>query len=308
MEIHPPCWKRVRKPMSQEGFVFANTVINSIDAIVGYWDCDLRCQFANTACAMWFGRSPHDIPISKFLGPSYETSLPYILGVLKGEPQAFDCDITLPDGTIRHSLAAYYPDIVDGAVRGFSVHMVNITKMRRLEFELENCNRRARLLATRDFLTGFPNRYSLIDRVSALLSQAASSGEMVGIVSMDIDGFKEINETYGHDTGDAIIREIARRMKNAVHPTETIVRMSGDEFLLLKPGIDVALEANYAIYRLLKTVQQPLQYDRASLTPSLSFGIAVYPLNGTNASELLVNADRARRQAKKLGHVPPSVI
>jgi diguanylate cyclase (GGDEF)-like protein len=290
--------------MSQDALGLANKVINTIDMVLGYWDRELRCQFANTACATWFGRSPHDISLNELLGPLYELSLPYIRGALKGEAQAFECDIMLPDGSIRHSLASYYPDIVDGTVRGFSVHLVNITKTKRLEFALENCNRRARLLASHDFLTGLPNRYLLIDRISDLILNAESSGELVGVVSMDIDGFNAINETYGHNAGDAIIKEVARRMKNTIHLGETVVRISGDEFLFLTTGIRAALEVNAATDRLLKTVQRPLQFAQMSVTPTLNYGIAIYPLNGSNPSELLKKADRARRHAKRFdrGH------
>jgi diguanylate cyclase (GGDEF)-like protein len=294
--------------MSQDALAFANKIINTIDVVLGYWDRELRCQFANTSCAMWFGRSPHDISLEELLGPLYESSLPYIRGALNGEAQAFECDILLPDGSIRHGLASYYPDIVDGTVAGFSVHLVNITKTRRLEFALEDCNRRARLLASHDFLTGLANRYLLIDRISELILTAASSGELVGLVSMDINGFNAINETYGYDAGDALIKEIARRMKSAILSTDTVVRMSGDEFLLLVTGIRVALEINAAIDRLLRNVQRPLHFTQMSLAPTLSYGIAIYPLNASQPSELLQIADKARRDAKRLGRRHRSVV
>jgi len=288
-----------RTVMAGEAPEIAARLVNTVDAIMGYWGCDLRCQFANAAYETWFGVSPSEmlgIPMGRLLGASYEAELPYLLGVLNGEAQAFEREITLPSGAIRHALVSYYPDVVEEVVRGFSVHIANITKVKRLEFELEKCQRRAGLLATHDFLTGLPNRFLLMDRISALLSQGEKSGELVGIVSMDIDGFKNINETFGYDEGDGILREIARRMKGAVLPKETIVRMSGDDFLLLTRGTHPT-EVNLSISRLLDAVQQPLQYARASITPSLSYGTAIFPQNGTSAPELLANADRALKQA-----------
>jgi diguanylate cyclase (GGDEF)-like protein len=285
--------------MASEDLESAGRVINTVDAIMGYWDCDLRCRFANAAYETWFGISPREmlgIPMGRFLGASYQAELPYLLHVLNGEAQAFEREITLPSGAIRHGLVSYYPDVVEGVVRGFSVHIANITRVKRLEFELEKCQRRAELLATHDFLTGLPNRFLLMDRISALLSQGEMDGELVGIVAMDIDGFKSINETFGYDAGDGVMREISRRMKGAILPKETVVRMSGDDFLLLTGGTHPT-EVNLAISRLLDAVQQPLQYASASITPSINYGAAVFPLNGTSASELLATADRALKQA-----------
>lgn len=294
--------------MAQDTLAVANRVINAVDAIMGYWDSDLRCQFANVAHEAWFGipaREMLGISIGKFLGASYEATLPYILGALNGEAQAFEREISLPSGMVRHCLVSYYPDVADGTVRGFSVHIANITRVKRLEFELDKCQKRAGLLATHDFLTGLPNRFLLMDRISALLSQAETGGEMVGIIAMDIDDFNKINETYGYDEGDGIIREVARRMKIAMQPGEVVVRMGGDDFLLLTKRTHAALEVNFAINRLLNAVQQPLQYTRAVLTPSLSYGTAIFPLNGTSPSELLASADRALGQAKQFGNNRP---
>jgi diguanylate cyclase (GGDEF)-like protein/PAS domain S-box-containing protein len=295
--------------MSDETLVLANKVANAVDSLLGYWSSNLRCRFANSAYEMWFGKSSHEmlgISIDEFLGASYELSLPHIRGALNGEIQVFERTITRPDGTICHCLASYYPDVDDGTVLGFMVHAVDVTAMKQLEFELDKCKKRAERLASHDFLTGLPNRYLLIDRISGLLSQAESSGTLLGIALMDIDNFRRINETYGHDVGDGVLREIARRMKGAIHPTETVIRMDGDEFLLLTPGLRSAVEASVAISRLLRAVQQPLQYGGAAFIPTLSFGNSLFPLNGSDASELLTRADRDLVQSKKFGNSSPA--
>ena len=290
--------------MPDETLVLANKVANTVDSIMGYWSSDLKCRFANSAYETWFGKSQDEmlgISIDEFLGASYEITIPYVLGALKGEVQMFERTITRPDGTLRHCFASYHPDIADGTVQGFTVHEVDVTAVKRLEVELKQCEIRAERLASHDFLTGLPNRYLLIDRISALLSQAESSGTLLGIVLMDIVDFRLINDTYGHDVGDAVLREIARRLKGAVHPTETVIRMGGDEFLLLTPGLRSVLEVDGAISRILSAVQQPLQYGQASLIPSLDFGSSSFPLNGSTASELLTSADRILVQLKKFG-------
>ncbi|MGZ3899658.1 MAG: ATP-binding protein [Bacteroidia bacterium] len=121
-------------------------VTDHISAMLAYWDKNLICRFANSAYVEWFGKKKEDmvdkITIKELLGPLYEKNLPYILGALKGERQTFEREIPLPLGTTRHSLANYYPDIVDGEVRGFVVHVADVTPLKLLEAELISSNER----------------------------------------------------------------------------------------------------------------------------------------------------------------------
>jgi diguanylate cyclase (GGDEF)-like protein/PAS domain S-box-containing protein len=287
--------------MAQEEML-AKTVVDVIDTVIGYWNQDLRCLFANAAYEAWYGRSSKEmmtISIDKFLGPSLENDLPHIIGALNGNKQEFERDVRLPDGAIRRALVSFFPHHFEGTVRGFSMQVVDITRAKQCELALKKCEERTQLLASHDFLTGLPNRYLLTDRISYLLFQAQGREDLVGVVLMDIVGFGEINHAFGHDAGDGIMKEIARRMKGAIEPTETVVRMGGDEFLFLVPGIHTALELNLAISRILKDVQQPLQYGSASVIPRLWFGAAVSRLNATSASELLTAAENELGRAKR---------
>jgi hypothetical protein len=171
------------------------------------------------------------ISLEEFLGPRYKSTLPYALGALSGEAQIFECEITLHDGPISRGIVRYYPDVVDGIVQGFTVYVADDEMVKHLQMQLEEANSRNHHLASHDYLTGLPNRVLLTDRIRTLLSEANSCGEMVGLVVMNVDGFRRINDTYGLDGGDAVIREVARRMKGAINPTETLIRTNGDEFL-----------------------------------------------------------------------------
>lgn len=120
-------------------------VVDHITAMLAYWDKDLVCRFANSAYVDWFGKSREEMvdkmTISELLGPSlFEKNLPYIQGVLRGEVQTFEREIPLPQGGSRFSLANYFPDIVDGTVKGFFVHVADITKVKLLEHELMQTN------------------------------------------------------------------------------------------------------------------------------------------------------------------------
>jgi PAS domain S-box-containing protein len=117
-------------------------VADRIDAMLAYWDQDQICRFANNAYMAWFGKSKEEmvdkITMKELLGPLYEKNLPYITEALNGKVQQFEREIKTPHGEIRHSLANYYPDLYNGKVRGFSVHVVDITPQKKVQQELRN--------------------------------------------------------------------------------------------------------------------------------------------------------------------------
>jgi PAS domain S-box-containing protein len=134
-------------------------VVNHISAMVAYWDRDQRCVFSNDAYREWFGKSPEEMVgmrVDELLGPRlYALNRPYILAALKGETQVFERRIPLPGGGFRDSIATYSPDIVNGEVIGFSVHVADVTLLREREAELERALReKEQMLAEVDELTG----------------------------------------------------------------------------------------------------------------------------------------------------------
>ena len=124
-------------------------VADHVDAMLAYWDKDEICRFANNAYKKWFGRGREDMvnkmTMSEVLGPLYEKNLVYIQGALNGIQQQFERDIRLPSGELRHTIANYFPDIRDGKVLGFSVHVADITALKKLELELNQTNEIARI-------------------------------------------------------------------------------------------------------------------------------------------------------------------
>ncbi len=116
-------------------------VVDHISAMVAYWDSNQRCVFANAAYREWFGRDPRTmvgISMQELLGPLYALNLPYIERALNGERQVFERRIPLPGGGARDSIATYTPDILDGVVRGFSVHVADVSALRERETELRS--------------------------------------------------------------------------------------------------------------------------------------------------------------------------
>ncbi len=116
-------------------------ISDQIDAMLAYWDKDLICRFANMAYMQWFGKTPEEmigkIHIKDLLGPLYEKNIPFIQAALRGEKQQFERAITTPAGEIRFALANYYPDERSDGIRGFFVHVADITAVKKLELERE---------------------------------------------------------------------------------------------------------------------------------------------------------------------------
>jgi diguanylate cyclase (GGDEF)-like protein/PAS domain S-box-containing protein len=290
--------------VSTEPFEEALKVVDHVDALLAYWDRDLKCRFANAAYKVWFGRQREEmlgIHMKDLLGPLYELNLPPIEGVLKGDVQVFEREIALPDGSIRHSLASYYPDIVNGTVVGFTVQVANVTRLKQLERELMAAKLQAEQLATHDFLTGLPNRVLLADTISNAIERARRSSRLSGVAVIDFDAFKAINDNYGHETGDAFLKEAAQRMKSAMRGSDTVIRVGGDEFILILCEIETIEDVEIAIKRLIDAVCRPFGCKGTALSPSLSCGVAVFPANGRNAEELLQAADAAMYKAKARG-------
>jgi diguanylate cyclase (GGDEF)-like protein/PAS domain S-box-containing protein len=282
----------------------AMKVIDHVDSLLAYWDRNLRCQFANAASKVWLGFGREEIlGMSKqdVLGPLFAGLEPFIQAVLKGERQVFEFDVVISDGSLRHALVSYFPDTVDGVVQGFSTLVTDVTRMKDLELELKEAKHQAEVLATHDFLTGLPNRVLLMDRISAAMTHAERDGGLVGVIAIDIDGFKSVNDTYGHDVGDCVLKKIANRMRGAIRATDTVTRLGGDEFLFLATDAEGLDGLESAILRLQRAVHQPLECNGIHMTPSISCGIAVYPSHGKNATELLASADSALYQAKRSG-------
>ncbi|TDE17990.1 sensor histidine kinase [Dyadobacter psychrotolerans] len=131
-------------PNSKRIEFLATLVTDHITAMIAYWDKDLICRFANASYLKWFGKRSEDmvdkITLSELLGPLYEKNLPYIEGALRGDAQIFEREIPLPTGEPRYSLASYFPDIEDGKVIGFFVHVADVHEMKLLEKELIKSN------------------------------------------------------------------------------------------------------------------------------------------------------------------------
>jgi diguanylate cyclase (GGDEF)-like protein/PAS domain S-box-containing protein len=282
------------------------SVIDKSPSMLAYWDTQQRCRFANAAYQQWFGVNPQALvgtTLDALLGPVYAQNLPYIQGALRGEVQHFEREIPDPKGGApRYSQADYLPDVIDGVVRGFVVLVSDITERRQLELRLREAQERAETIATHDVLTGLPNRVLLEDRIQHAVELAKRHKRRCGVMVLDLDEFKVVNDTHGHPAGDAVLREVSRRLRATLRKSDTVARLGGDEFVVLLPEVGQRDVAAMVARRLVTVMSRDaVSIGERSLPLTLSLGVALYPDDGADMAELLAHADSALYEAKRGG-------
>ena len=152
-----------------------------------------------------------------------------------------------------------------------------------------------------DELTGLPNRFLSLDRLSQLMTEARRSEHLVAVLFVDLDDFKKVNDSMGHEMGDKLLIKASERFKESIRAGDTIGRLGGDEFIILLPGIKHSMEVQAVAENLLNRFRTPFLIDNREFTLTLSIGIAVFPEDGSNPSDILRNSDTAMYHAKEHG-------
>ncbi|MDO9194106.1 MAG: sensor domain-containing diguanylate cyclase, partial [Undibacterium sp.] len=167
--------------------------------------------------------------------------------------------------------------------------------------ELNESRHTLKHLAQHDSLTGLPNRALFDDRLRQAASQAQRDNTRMALLFVDLDEFKEINDTYGHHIGDLLLTAAAERMAACVRHADTVGRLGGDEFVVLLPYIDVGKDAVLVAEKICNALHIPLDLDGRTLLISASIGIAIYPEHGKDELTLSRSADAAMYRAKEEG-------
>ena len=160
---------------------------------------------------------------------------------------------------------------------------------------------RMRTLAYHDPLTGLPNRLLFHDRLQVAVAQAHRARERLGVLFVDIDGFKLINDSLGHGVGDRVLEKVAERLVSCVREGDTVARLGGDEFTLILPGLERALEVGPVAEKILHVLRRPIRVEGRELYVTASMGVSLYPDDGEDAPTLVKNADTAMYRAKEQG-------
>ncbi len=152
-----------------------------------------------------------------------------------------------------------------------------------------------------DALTGLPNRLVLQDRLGQALVLALRKQHQVAVLFMDLDHFKQINDTLGHSHGDILLCEVARRLEGSIRKSDTLARLGGDEFMLVVPELNDAQDAMRVAEKMMESLRAPFHVGEHEFFVSISLGISMYPADGQDADTLMANADAAMYRAKEAG-------
>jgi diguanylate cyclase (GGDEF)-like protein/PAS domain S-box-containing protein len=188
-------------------------------------------------------------------------------------------------------------------IRDNEGNIIGASKIARDISLLKKHQQKIEYLAYHDSLTGLPNRVLIIDRMRQALSQAERTNYSFAICYIDLDGFKQVNDNYGHTAGDALLLEIATRMQNSVRPYDTVGRMGGDEFVLLLPNYpETPDDYQLVMHRILDEINKPIVLNDANeVNVSVSMGVTLFPNDSGDPDLLLHHAEAAMYQAKQLG-------
>ena len=183
---------------------------------------------------------------------------------------------------------------VDGVVARIVGSVQDVTERREAEARIER-------LAYRDGLTGLPNRALFQQTVTTAVETAARRGSKVGLLILDLDHFKDVNDSLGHEVGDALLCSVATRLEGAYRKTDMVARLGGDEFAVILPNINGPDDLIRPTAKVMELLRNPLEHDGRTLSITASVGAAIYPEGEDDAAQLLKNADIALFQAKALG-------
>ncbi|MCR9104511.1 MAG: GGDEF domain-containing protein [Gammaproteobacteria bacterium] len=167
-----------------------------------------------------------------------------------------------------------------------------------LEKELHEEKVKLEHWASHDDLTGVPNRFEFFRRLKAHINEANERTQTVGVVYIDLDGFKPVNDTHGHHTGDELLRAVAERLQQTLRLSDTTARLGGDEFGLILPGIRVPDDIENIMPKILAAIRKPIHIDGEEIIVRGSCGVSVFPMHGEDYTDLCKYADTAMYRAK----------
>ncbi len=285
---------------SAEREQLAQIVFNHTPAGIIVTDETFQILSINPAAIGMTGRGAHElIGISIFDLPTKEESWKVqqlranltLHGAWRGEIELGQDDKTTFPASLRVSRS---DDGDNGLPKHYIWIFADITERKEAEARMQH-------IAQHDSLTGLPNRLSLLMRLGQLLPEARRHDWKIGIMFIDLDRFKIINDTLGHSVGDEMLREVASRLSGVVRETDFVARLGGDEFVVILPSITNPADAALVASKIINSLNSPIEANGHELHTSPSIGICLFPDDGPDGDTILKNADTAMYHAKSVG-------
>jgi diguanylate cyclase (GGDEF)-like protein/PAS domain S-box-containing protein len=217
-------------------------------------------------------------------------------------PYEVEVDLPHKDGSLHTYLVVKFP-LTDpsGEMFGVCIICTDVSDRKLAESALREQQSRLNYMAFHDALTSLPNRSLFYDRISHGLVRSARSHSKLALLLLDIDRFKVVNDSLGHDAGDILLKAIAERLNEGVRDMDTVARLGGDEFVVVLEGVNDIQDVRFVANKLLTHLARPLDVAGHEISITASIGISVYPDDGEASDELLKNADIAMYKAKEAG-------
>jgi diguanylate cyclase (GGDEF)-like protein/PAS domain S-box-containing protein len=292
--------KRTERSLRASEDRYRHVVEDQTEMICRY-QADGTILYINEAASHLFGKPPEALIGQPWPAETGPEELPFIHGNLKLLSSAhpmitFENRFRTAAGVIRWGQfvnRAFY-DEEDRLLETQSIGR-DITERKALEIQLAT-------IAYHDILTNLPNRLLIADRLNQMLAQAERSGRALAVCYLDLDGFKPVNDTFGHAAGDQLLKAIATRMQVTIRANDSVGRLGGDEFVLLLSELTDLDECRHVLQRVIDAIDQPVLVDEQhQVTVGASIGVALFPSDSLDPDTLLRYADLAMYQAKKQG-------
>jgi diguanylate cyclase (GGDEF)-like protein/PAS domain S-box-containing protein len=278
------------------------TIADNVPALIAYVDTGLCYRFANQRYQEWFGVKSADMlgkTVPEAMGEAFFAPRREALErCLEGHASALEIEEERR-GRRRVISTTYLPHLRDGSVQGIYVLSTDATSAREYERQLH-------ALAHSDHLTGLPNRRSYEERLVQAIARSRRSAMAMALVYLDVDHFKQINDSLGHASGDAVLREFARRLSATVRTSDTVARLAGDEFVIVLEQVGSARECGRIADKLLEALRADFLVDGQPRRVTASIGIAwsAHP----EQAALAHAADEALYQSKREGRDTATVL
>ena len=273
-------------------------ITDNLPAVIAHVDNAQRYTFLSTYIERVFGidiRAALGHTVREVRGDAaYQKLEPYIDAALRGEKVSFSYGDEVQGRSVRYQLN-YVPDIDEhGIVQGFYGMAFDITELHETQAQLER-------LARVDALTGLPNRRQFDERIEEALLRSKRLKQTIAVMFLDIDHFKQINDTFGHGGGDAVLCDFSRRLKSCVRATDSVARLAGDEFVVLLEGLEGVGELNALAAKVVGCTRSLFTVEGTELAVTASMGVATCANGQSSAAQVLARADEALYEAKRQG-------
>jgi diguanylate cyclase (GGDEF)-like protein/PAS domain S-box-containing protein len=258
-------------------------------------DAKSSIEYINQEALNIFGYKSSELVNTNFSTLIHSTDMDYLKQFVKTEKSSFSSEIT----GIHKDNSAFPIELNISSKKLnqtciYTVIIRDITEIKKNEEKLKH-------QAYFDSLTGIPNRTLFLDRSEIALNQAKRSNEGLAVIFIDLDEFKELNDTLGHDAGDVMLKTVAQRFINCARKSDTVSRRGGDEFTILMPRIKNIEDAVKLAERILLSNKNAISIKEKMVFPKTSIGISIYPHDGDSIETLINNADKAMYYAKESG-------